>query len=564
MRRPGHHQRDTHYEIHGFKKNRWVLLEFYETREEAAGMAERAYRSGAYQAVRVLRERYDPAKGEYNSLEILHLGQKRKPSRHDSDEPAVFCKSGADLYRPEARREITRRLARLLESMELTTVEILYNLDNYRRVEAAGTHLLQAVQRVAVAQVRETGDPVAERIRQIQGVIGNAVAALKRAEDGGCPRIGEGRFADLIARMKPLKRKGFLLSMALAEDLREQEGTRAKLARLLSLMRFDHPVWALTVLDLFISEQLQHRRLVQTLLPAEALIDRLERIAALARGDLRAHHEAAEEALLLSDFLRAKLLPRSRDVLHEHIIYELNTKRRFTREGLIGEFAALGRLAAALGEAVEGGLGTVSLAELVEERCARLLNPQSLGDFLALAPTPAEKLTRLLDLERHTIGEDNRHTLGKYMLPLVTMSAHEAFWTRPAPSNIRGRLQLLTRLQRRVLASRLPDLQKSRLATRLDELCRALVETSGILERIAGADVSAARKGENLLAMLAEGCFTDGAARKAAESEAMRYLADPAFLEPLSHAATRSEREAAIAKLRRLLTEAGVAAPDSL
>ncbi len=562
MRR-SQHQRDTHYEVHGFRKNHWVLLEFLETREEASEVAQRAYRSGTFQAVRVLRERYDPAKGEYNSLEILHLGQKRKPSKHDSDEPAVFCKSGADLYRPEARREITRRLAPLLESLELTTVEILYNLDNYRRVEAAGTQLLQAVQRVAVAQVRETGDPVAERIRQIQGVIENAVVALKRAEEGGRPRIGEGRFVDLISRMKSIRNGSFLLSMALADDLREQEGTRAKLARLLSLMRFDHPVWALEVLDLFISEQLQHRRLVQTLLPAEALIDRLERIAALTRGDLREHHEAAEEALVLSDFLRANLLPRSRDVLREHIIYELNTKRRFTSEGLIGEFAALGRLSAALGDAVAGGLGSISLAELVEDRCARLLNPQSLGDFLALAPTPAEKLTRLLDLERHTIGEANRRTLAKYMLPLVAMSSNEAFWIKPAPSNIRGRLQLLTRLQRRLLASGLPDPQKSRIATRLDELCLRLVETSGILERIAAADVSAARKGENLLAMLAEGCFTRGAARAAAENEVMRYLADPAFLEPLMNAASQTERQAAIVKLKRLLTEAGVAAPDS-
>ncbi|MFQ5348074.1 MAG: hypothetical protein ACE5ED_09565 [Rhodothalassiaceae bacterium] len=556
-------QRDTHYEVHGFRKNHWILLEVLETRDEAAELAERSYRSGAYQAVRVLRERFDPGEGAYDSLEILLLGRKRKPSKHDSSMPAVFCRTAPDLYTPEARRTITRLLAPLLDGLELTTVEILYSLDNYRRVEAAGTRLLQAVQQAAVAQVRETGEPVAERIRQIQSVISSALAALRRAEESGRPRIGEGRFVDLVARMKNLGDKEFLLSMALADDLCTQEGTRAKLGRLLSLMRFDHPLWALEILDLFLSEQLQHRRLIQTLLPAQALIDRLELIAALARGDLDGR-DVPDEAQMLARFMTARLLPKCRDVLIEHIVYELNTKRRFTGEGLVGEFAALGRLMTALGEPVISVLGESSLREMIEDRCARLLNPQSLGDFLALAPTPAEKLTRLLDLEQQTIGDANRRVLARYMIPLVTMSNHEAFWTRPAAANVRGRLQLLARLQRRVLASDLASGYKSRIGGALDDMCLKIIRANGVFERLAGADMPPSRRAESLLAMMAEGCFTEGKARAAAEAEAVRHMANPAFLEPLSQAENREERDAAIARLRRLLTEAGVAAPGSL
>lgn len=555
--------RNQHFEVHGLNGSRWALIEIFDDQHEATEEAKRQFESGGFLAIRLLRETFDRDSNEFHSFELLHLGRRRRSSKYDEDGLAVPCHSPADLYSREGRRAITRLLAAQLDSWEMTAVEILYNLDNYVRLQNAGTHLQNAVQRIAIAQAGASGEPVAERIRAIFGLIDKAAGQLReRAKKA--PLLAERRFVSLLEDIREHEDRRFLLAVSLAEDLKALPDSVRKFERLLSFMRYDHPSWAVKTLDLFLSEQLAHRKVLRRLVGDELpLIGLLEGAARLARGMLG---EAArdEHAAILDGFLKARLLPQCRSILVGHVAHELAVNRRLTAEDLIGEFKGLARLGVGIGDAIDADLPDRPLAEMLEERFSRLLNPQTLGEYLAQGRNPAEKVQRLLDLERQVIGAANRRVLANYMLPLLIDPSHESFWFEAASSGHVGRLKLVHRLQKQVLSSGFQTLHKTRLAGQFDRLAMRLLSDSRLLMKLERAPGTAAEKGRKLLQMFADGLFTEGEAREAAEVEIRRYMSDPAFLAPITDAKTREERDAAIERLKTLLLGAGIAAPDAL
>lgn len=552
--------RDTAYEIQGFARNHWSVLDILDTKEEALEEARRRFRTGGQEAVRVLRERHDEASGEWRAFEIAFFGRRRKPSRYDGELPAVSCRNVDDLYDALGRREATRLLGPQLEAWGLTTIEILYDLDNYSRLANAGTVLQNAVQRAAMASARATGQPVSACIRHLYGLIDEAVSLLRATADNGpLPALAELDFSEAVARVENRPDRERRLCMMLAAELRDQEGPRARLARLLSWLGAQARDWVEPVLDLFIAEQLQHRSLVQALLPAEHRAGRVLLLAGLVRGACEAVETgvAGDELRRLDALLGEERLPEARAVLLEHIREEIEAGGRLASETLDGECAALARLAARLGDMLDHeGSG---LDEAMKARQARLINPQAIGDHLAGAADPLQKLVRLLDLERHLLGEASRRAVASYILPLLDAPSNETFWLDTSKGmSSRGRMQMLVRLAGRIAASNLPETARERAEARLDALCCKLIESSRILARLAAAPSTPSEKAARVLAMLKDGCFTAGAARAAAESEVRRYLRDPALLAPVAAAGTPDERKAVAKRIERLLAEAGM------
>lgn len=555
--------KNLHFEVHGQANNRWNLIEIFDEQPEAAALARKLFDSGNYQAVRMLREKFDRDSNEFDSFELLFLGRKRRASKYDEDDLAIPCRSPSDLYSSEGRKAITRLLASVLESWELTATEILYNLDNYARLQASGTQILNAVQRVSIAQSRETGEPVTERMRHLFALIDTAAGQLRKKLAAGVPSLRDMRFIDVIDQVKDREDHRLLLAASIAAELGTLKGTPAKFERLMSFMRFDHPAWVMKTLDMFLSEQLAHRRLLKSLFDVTDLVALLESIARLSRGAL-GERATNEHLSLLDGFLKARHLSQCRAVLVGHISHELAVNRRLTDLDLLGEFKAIARLGNGIGEAIDADLPDRPLLELLDERFGRLLNPQTLGEFLAAGRNPAEKVQKLIDLERFVVGPSNRRLLANYIVPLLSDPVNEAFWLEPMGAGHAARMKLVTRLQKRVHVSGFQSLHKSRIAGQLDRLGAQLLVRSKILQRLKKSDASAAHKGQKLLIMLAEGYFTDGEARDAAEADMRQYMNEPAFLAPVVEAKSRTEREKAVIRLKKLLADAGIAAPGAL
>ncbi|WP_281302160.1 MULTISPECIES: hypothetical protein [unclassified Iodidimonas] len=551
--------KSVHYELHGQNGASWSVLGIFDDQSEAKEQAEKIYRAGTYRAVRVLRERYEEDSGDFNSLELLFLGRKVKPSKYDDDELAVFCRKPEELYSSESRRLIARLLATVLDGWDATPLELLHDPALYTRLQNTGTHLLKAVQNLSVAQVRKSGEPVAERIRANFAVIDKAAAHVQRCHAGGLPSLADKRLADAVQLLEDRENRRFLLSCVLAADLQSHKGGVAKVDRLIALIRLDHPEWVMRTIDAFLSEQLMHRRLMRALFPDEDATDFLEKLAALSRGHLPEEGQSPMTAML-NGFLAANVLPACRTMLISHIRHELTVGHRLTKGDLQDEFCALWRLGDGIGDGIDAELSDKPLDELLEGRTRRLLNPQTLGEYIATGHNPADKLQKLIDLERFCIGSSNKRMIANYMMPLLSDAPNEEFWLTPLGTGYAGRMRLLTRLQKRLIVSHLQDLPKNKLTERLDVYCLKLLENSKIFDRLAKSEGPSFDKAQRILRMLADGYFTHGEARALAEAEARRYMAEKDFLLPLTKIPKGSERLEAVQRLKKLMASAGL--PD--
>ena len=103
-----------HFEIQGRRGASWTILELMYDADKAKEEGEKRFKSSAFPAVRVIREKFDPNDNSYSSMEMLYLGKKIKASKYDDSEQTP-CWKPADLYSYEGRRTITELLGNDLE-----------------------------------------------------------------------------------------------------------------------------------------------------------------------------------------------------------------------------------------------------------------------------------------------------------------------------------------------------------------------------------------------------------------------------------------------------------------
>ena len=79
----------------------------------------------------------------------------------------AVCEDVADVYSRKSRDVIGRVAGRYLQSERITPSELLHSSRHQRAFSDAGTTLMQAVQKVAIAQANGTPIPVSERVRRL-------------------------------------------------------------------------------------------------------------------------------------------------------------------------------------------------------------------------------------------------------------------------------------------------------------------------------------------------------------------------------------------------------------
>src|SRR5690606_22094806 len=132
--------------------------------------AEDLLRDGQACAVRVTKETLDPDTMEFASVIVLTRGapeMKHKPKLRD-DRVAPGCRGVQDLYTPHARDLLGRVLEDWLTRQGATAFELLHRPDLAERLEASGVELQHAVQKVAVPESQNTGQPVHDLVRHYQ------------------------------------------------------------------------------------------------------------------------------------------------------------------------------------------------------------------------------------------------------------------------------------------------------------------------------------------------------------------------------------------------------------
>jgi len=110
---------------------------------------------GRVAAVRVCKESLDPDTREFRSVSILSKGKTevaRKKKVIENREP--LCVTPEDLYTVHARDRIGRLLEAWLSRNHATAFELLHRPDLIEKLDAAGTDLQHAVQKIAVPEAQ--------------------------------------------------------------------------------------------------------------------------------------------------------------------------------------------------------------------------------------------------------------------------------------------------------------------------------------------------------------------------------------------------------------------------
>ncbi|HQR89011.1 MAG TPA: hypothetical protein PLH31_07055, partial [Caulobacter sp.] len=230
---------DVHYELFVRRKvgAQWVLEMATEVRTAALQNAEECLTSGRAVAVRVSKETLDRESGEYKSIAIFTKGMVDggKPKK-DAEDLDPLCVQPADLYTAHARDRIGRLLEGWLARHNATPFELLHRPDLVEKLEASGTDLQHALQKIAIPEAEARGMSVHELIRTFQGLVERSVANLMKAfRKGALPDLDKEGFAKAATRLSTDPDRAFLLGAGVAASIAPGISWSDKIARLLDL-----------------------------------------------------------------------------------------------------------------------------------------------------------------------------------------------------------------------------------------------------------------------------------------------------------------------------------------
>lgn len=520
-----------HYEVLGQRGTTWTILAVVDDQEEALEAAKAARVS--YRAVKVMRERFDGQSGTFRSGQIFFSGAKPRSSKYDADPSPSVCWKVEDFYSYEGRRSINRLLRNELVRWGLTATELVHSLEYVERLQDDGTAMQRAVQQTSIAQVRETGQGVQERIKQIYDIIDRGVVALRRDREMAQQlRITDGDLDGLIAEIEPRESRTYLLNLALVNHLADAEGFGEKLERVLGAMRPDHPPWVHQVADTFAGELLLIGNVTQRLIgKRDSLKAELSATARLAHGQLPPDDpEATREAHTVNRLIASGKMPHIRQAMVQHLVEELRGSRRLVEGDIKAEAEATRDLVRDLKSTDGNWLGDTRMMEAINNRISRWLHPESIAEFLRDATEADVRANRLIDLEPNILGAANKRKLAEFLMPVLTSPQAELYLTDDS-APVSEQMKRLATIQKRILKSQLQDMHKRQLAEKLDDLCFRMVQKRNLFKRLLSGNNSVADKCIGLLKMVLEGYFTVGRSEDEARILIRRLLLKPEFRE---------------------------------
>ncbi|MBU4436029.1 MAG: hypothetical protein KKC14_16645, partial [Alphaproteobacteria bacterium] len=390
----------VHYELFVRRKAGapWTLEMATEVRTTALQNAEEVLTSGRAVAARVSKETLDAESGEYRSIAIFTKGMVDggKPKK-DVEDLDPLCVQPADLYTAHARDRIGRLLEGWLARHNATPFELLHRPDLVEKLEASGTDLQHALQKIALPEAEARGMSVHELIRTFQSLVDRSVANLMKAfKKGQLPDLDKEGFAKAAMRLATDPDRAFLLGAGVAASIAPGASWSAKIARLLDLADAAPAEGAARTLALQAIEQplaeiigsragmadllgtaddLGSTLAAMTRLTGGAQVEALIRMQAQVRACMP---ELSGTAKRLSDWLCGEHFAPVRSSIAKRVLAELNGVRRLKPTDAEAEIEYLRALAMSLTAAAGRILPPEDIQAAFTVRSKTLLN----GEFI--------------------------------------------------------------------------------------------------------------------------------------------------------------------------------------
>lgn len=545
----------VHYELFVRRKAgaQWTLEIASENRAHALQVAEDVLEQGRAVAVRVSKETLDNATGEYKSIAIFTKGMVDggKPKKEVEDRDPL-CVQPADLYTAHARDRIGRLLEGFLNRHKATPFELLHRPDLVEKLEASGTDLQHALQKIAIPEAEARGQSVHEVIRHFQGLVERTIANLTKAfKKGALPDLDKEGFAKAAERLVADPDRAFLLGAGVAASIAVATNWSDKIARLLDLADAapEEPrarAAALAAIEQPLSEIIGSRAGMADLLDTKddlgatlaamtrmtggVAVEALIKIESSVRNVMP---ELSGTAYRLGDWLSRDEFPSVRKAIAQRVLTELNGVRRLKPSDAEQEIEYLRALAMSLTAAAGRILQAEDIQNAFTTRSKTLLNGDFIDSLLGRDRSAHEEIKMLIRLAENVMGAVNKRNAARWLNANISAMRFEKE-LRQGPDSPVAKLSQLAGLQRQLVRSGLVREDFEPLCTKLGEIGALIEADSRLLTMLVRAPAPLPHRLQ-LLAKLAMGeAGPTGPVADKARFEALKLARDPSSREQLA------------------------------
>ncbi len=551
-------------------KGGWNLVEVRNDRDDAIDFAKQLLNEDAT-GVKVVKETYNDETGDYLSLKIFEDGHNKMKLAPAQDEVphSLPCFQPDDLYSYHSRKTIARLIPEFLARNKVTVTELGHRADLLEKLEATGTLLQHAIQKIAVAQAATSTVSVQQIMKNLYELTNKSFHRVYRdVKKDRFPEVQPGGFGALADTLAAQSDGRYIFNGAVARHLQNTKGWDEKVFRLINLMeeaREGGPGAGLllSAVDSIIAEILSGSAALHELIGSkENLAVAVMSLVMLFLGQEPEESEGREGLLLLTRRFAADELPDSRCAIAARITAEFRSVKRLCPESLVQEFKALRRIANLVVTGVGKYLSHEDLVAAFTLRSKRLITHELLGEHLAGAATPDEKLERLLFVEENIIGAKNKRQLATFVVPILTAASfQDHFLSTKTP--VLARLQRLAVLNARLRRSGFQETERKEMADTLDRIACDVEVRGKLFESINAKDVSHVEKATTLLRLFIAEAFTAPVLTAKARELMVHYLSKPGFLSGYVAQLAGPDDEtfdtsAAVAQLMRTLEKIGI------
>lgn len=450
----------------------WTLDMATEDRGLAVSTAQELVSEGRVAAARVTKESLDPETREFQTVTILKVGAEEvaKPKKvREDNEP--LCVTPQDLYTIHARERIGRLLDGWLERHKATPFELLHRPDLVEKLEASGTDLQHAIQKIAIPEAEARGLTVHELIRSFTALVERSIEKLlKDAKRGVLPDLDKQGFAEAAERVARDPERAYLLGAGVAASIAPAKTWSEKVGRLLDLAEAAPVVGpprglALQTLEQPLAEILGSKVGLNDILGKDldlgGTLAAMARLTAADSVDLLLKAEPAlakvlpelsPEAKRLAKWLGGEEFSAVRAALGRRILRELNGPRRLRPGDAEGEIAILRALAMALTAAAGALLPIDDVQAAFANRSKAMVTGEFVEAYLGADRSAFEEAEALVWLVENVIGGANKRQAGRWLHAVVSALRFEKEM-RSGAETPSARLARLAGLQRAVARS---------------------------------------------------------------------------------------------------------------
>ncbi|PZR33998.1 hypothetical protein [Caulobacter segnis] len=537
-----------HYELFVRRKvgAQWTLEIATENRAHALQVAEDVLEQKRGVAVRVSKETLHPETGEYKSIAIFTKGMVDggKPKKEAEDRDPL-CVQPADLYTAHARDRIGRLLDGWLTRHKATPFELLHRPDLVEKLEASGTDLQHALQKIAIPEAEARGVTVHEVIRHFQGLVERTIGNLSKAfKKGALPDLDKEGFAKAAERLVADPDRAFLLGAGIAASIAPATNWSDKIARLLdladaapaepraraaALAAIEQPLAEIIgsragMADLLdTKDDLGSTLAAMTRLTGGVAVEALIRIEASVRACMP---ELSGTAQRLSGWLSGDDFPSVRKAIAQRVLTELNGVRRLKPDSADAEIEFLRALAMSLTAAAGRILQADDIQGAFTTRSKTLLNGEFIDSLLGRDRSAHDEIKILIRLAENVMGAVNKRHAARWLNGNISAMRFEKEM-RQGPDSPVSKLSQLAVLQRSLSRSGLVREDYEPLCAKLGEIGAQIESDTRLLTMLVRAPAPLPHR-LALLAKLAMGeAGPTGPVAEKARIEALKLARDP-------------------------------------